>query len=377
MLLRKTHSRPFTGSVAEISAQMLTEIPFRKMLSLERKRSERSGRLFALMLLDCRKLRVDDRAPALTTVAAALVASTRETDVKGWHEAGAVIGVIFTELGPADAKSITTALLNRVKTVISAALGARQLENIEVSLHIFPDSSGEGSSGGLVNPHLYPEIAARRNGEQASRAIKRIVDIGGSVFALVLLSPFLVAIAVIVKLTSPGPVLFRQQRVGQHGIPFTFLKFRSMYVASDSAIHQMYVKSLITGEANGNGTRSTDPVYKLTNDPRITPLGHILRRTSLDELPQLFNVLTGTMSLVGPRPPIPYEVECYDAWHKARLLAVKPGITGLWQIEGRSRTTFDEMVRLDLLYARTWSLWLDIRILLRTPAAVLSREGAY
>jgi lipopolysaccharide/colanic/teichoic acid biosynthesis glycosyltransferase len=118
-------------------------------------------------------------------------------------------------------------------------------------------------------------------------------------------------------------------------------------------------------------------VFKLTNDPRITPIGRLLRRTSLDELPQFLNVLKGQMSLVGPRPPIPYEVDCYEAWHKRRLLTVKPGITGLWQVKGRSRTTFDEMVRLDLQYARTWSLWLDLKIILKTPGAMVSGDGAH
>ena len=135
--------------------------------------------------------------------------------------------------------------------------------------------------------------------------------------------------------------------------------------------------SLIAGggslEQNGSNQRIQ---YKLTADPRITPLGKLLRKTSLDELPQFFNVLTGEMSLVGPRPPVTYEFESYDLWHKQRLLAVKPGITGLWQVDGRSRMKFDDMVRLDIKYARSWSLWLDLKVLLQTPPAVLSGDGA-
>ncbi|HLX45879.1 MAG TPA: sugar transferase, partial [Bryobacteraceae bacterium] len=136
---------------------------------------------------------------------------------------------------------------------------------------------------------------------------------------------------------------------------------------------------LIAGNANSSkpaGGAQTS-VYKITNDPRITTVGRFLRKTSLDELPQFLNVLRGDMSLVGPRPPIPYEVECYDIWHKRRLLAVKPGITGLWQVRGRSKTSFDEMVRLDLKYGETWSLWLDVKILLETPRAVFTGDGAY
>ena len=152
-----------------------------------------------------------------------------------------------------------------------------------------------------------------------------------------------------------------------------------MHVNSDDAIHREYTKKLITEnkatEENSDGAHA--PVYKIRNDPRITPIGEFLRKTSLDELPQLLNVLTGEMSLVGPRPPIPYEFENYDIWHRYRLLKVKPGITGLWQVTGRSSTTFDEMVRLDLKYIQEWSLWLDFKILLLTPWAVIKGKGAY
>lgn len=182
-------------------------------------------------------------------------------------------------------------------------------------------------------------------------------------------------IAAAIKLTSPGPVLFRQKRVGQHGRHFVFFKFRSMYVGTDSAAHQKYMKQLIAGTAASEPHNGTGRVYKLTRDPRITPIGAFLRRTSLDEVPQFLNVLLGDMSLVGPRPPIPYEVESYDAWHRRRLLAVKPGITGLWQVGGRNKLKFDEMVRLDLQYAASWSVWLDLKILFKTPRAVL--DGAY
>ena len=161
-------------------------------------------------------------------------------------------------------------------------------------------------------------------------------------------------IAVVIKLESRGPVLFSQRRAGMHGRPFRIYKFRTMTQDGDRG----------------------EPLRSL-HDPRVTRFGRYLRRTSLDELPQFLNVLKGEMSLVGPRPPIPYELEVYDIWHRRRVLEVKPGITGLWQVNGRSRLRFDDMVRLDLQYARAWSPWLDIKILLRTPRAVLSGEGAY
>jgi lipopolysaccharide/colanic/teichoic acid biosynthesis glycosyltransferase len=158
---------------------------------------------------------------------------------------------------------------------------------------------------------------------------------------------------------------------------FTFLKFRSMYVNNDASIHKEYVQQLIAGEAERNGNENGEGVFKITNDPRITSIGKVLRRASLDELPQFINVLRGEMSLVGPRPPVAYEVEAYDVWHRRRILEAKPGITGLWQVNGRSRVKFDDMVRLDLQYAKTWSPWLDVKILLRTPGAVISGGGAY
>jgi lipopolysaccharide/colanic/teichoic acid biosynthesis glycosyltransferase len=204
------------------------------------------------------------------------------------------------------------------------------------------------------------------------------MDIAGSLCALILFFPLLVIISVIVKLTSKGPILFRQQRVGRHGKTFTFLKFRSMFFANNPTIHQDYVKLLIAGEIeNDIPSGSQTNVYKLTNDPRITPIGKFLRKTSLDELPQFLNVLRGEMSIVGPRPPVPYEFESYEIWHKQRVVSVKPGITGLWQVSGRSNTKFADMVRLDLEYARSWSPLQDLLIMLRTPGVMLSGDGAY
>ena len=150
-----------------------------------------------------------------------------------------------------------------------------------------------------------------------------------------------------------------------------------MNANNNAKIHQEYVTKLIAGEGNLVQSDGEKQAFKLTNDPRVTPIGRFIRRTSLDELPQFFNVLSGQMSLVGPRPPVPYEYEAYDVWHRNRMMEVKPGITGLWQVTGRSRTTFDEMVRLDLKYAGSWSVAMDLKILLQTPKAVISGEGAY
>ena len=204
---------------------------------------------------------------------------------------------------------------------------------------------------------------------------KRGLDMIGSLALLALLLPAYLAIAALVKLTSAGPVFFRQQRVGEMGRPFRMLKFRTMHVNADQAIHQQYVTQFINSGAPVRES-GTNGVFKIVNDPRVTPIGRVLRKTSLDELPQFWNVLRGDMSLVGPRPPLPYEVEQYKPWHYRRVLEAKPGITGLWQVTGRSRTSFDDMVRLDLRYARTCSIWTDMKILLATPRAVISGKGA-
>jgi exopolysaccharide biosynthesis polyprenyl glycosylphosphotransferase len=193
-------------------------------------------------------------------------------------------------------------------------------------------------------------------------AVKRAVDLAASALGLLLLSPFLLAISAAIKFDDGGPVLFRQRRVGLHGRSFDVVKFRSMRPDAEDRLAELAHLNEIQGRA-----------FKMTNDPRITRVGAFLRRTSLDELPQLLNVIRGDMSLVGPRPPLPREVEGYDLWHRRRL-SMKPGITGLWQVRGRRSADFDTWVEADLEYIDRWSLWLDLKILARTiPAAVQGR----
>ena len=196
-------------------------------------------------------------------------------------------------------------------------------------------------------------------------AIKRVMDVIFSVVLFVVMLIPMAIIALLVKISSPGPVIFSQLRVGRGGKLFTAYKFRTMRVGADEEKNDL----LHLNEARG-------PLFKIRNDPRITPTGKFLRRTSLDELPQFWNVLRGEMSLVGPRPPLPNEVAQYEEWHKRRL-DVAPGVTGLWQVSGRSELTFDEMVMLDLYYIENWSPWLDIWIMLKTIPALLTARGAY
>jgi|SRR5580700_10864193 lipopolysaccharide/colanic/teichoic acid biosynthesis glycosyltransferase len=369
-------TQPFSGS---LGLGILDQELFVRMLRLERKRTERSQRPFVLMLLDSRLLlKGGNNREQFEKVLCAMTSSTRETDIKGWYEDGAIFGVIFTEIGTADGKSVTNGLLTRVTNALCTSLSIEQINEIRLSFHVFPHSN-QRDGNGPTDSTLYADLDWSADPKRGARIVKRSMDIAGSLFALILFSPLFILIAIIIKLTSPGPILFRQERVGQHGKRFTFLKFRSMYFTNDHLIHQEYVKRLIAG-TNGSEEESSGrspEVYKLTNDPRITPFGKILRKTSIDELPQFLNVLTGSMSLVGPRPPVPYEFDCYQMWHRQRLVAVKPGITGPWQVGGRSRTTFDEMVRMDLKYASSWTPWTDFKIILQTPGAVLSGEGAY
>ncbi len=358
-------------------SEVLSEEVFHKMISLERRRSERSQRPFVLLLIDTGRNQPGDRqSRVLLEMLSALQGATRETDVTGWYTTNSVVGVMFTEI-VLDNNAVLSTILSRIGAVLRDQLDTEQFSRIKFSFHVFPDDWDSQDPERPSNPTLYPDLAKREQSNRLGRATKRLIDVLGSMSLLVMLSPVFFIIAAAIKLNSRGPVLFRQKRIGEHGTPFTFLKFRSMYMDNDSSEHKEYVRQLITGQAekkatNGDGTA----VFKLVNDPRVTPVGKFLRRSSLDELPQLMNVLRGEMSLVGPRPPVPYEVEAYATWHRRRLLEAKPGITGLWQVHGRSRVEFDDMVRLDLRYARNCSPLLDLKILLQTPKAVIAGNGA-
>jgi exopolysaccharide biosynthesis polyprenyl glycosylphosphotransferase len=354
---------------------ILPEDLFLGILCLERKRAERSGRRFLLLQLEVADTLVSSRHPEiLKGLVKAANQSRRETDVAGWYRQDRTLGVIFTELGEQSEIEIKGTLLAKVNKALTAHLDSNDLRHVRVTVHVFSDETSDNDSDLTANPTLYPDIQELHKTKKVSFMAKRMIDIAGSLAALILLSPVYLVIALIVKLTSKGPVFFKQERLGQFGTTFNCLKFRSMYANNDPKIHQAFMQQMIAGKAKSADGK---PVYKMKNDPRITGIGKFIRRTSLDELPQFINVLKGEMSLVGPRPPLAYEYREYDIWHRRRVLEIKPGITGLWQVKGRSRVSFDEMVRLDLQYARGWSLWLDLQILLKTPGAVVSGDGAY
>jgi lipopolysaccharide/colanic/teichoic acid biosynthesis glycosyltransferase len=284
----------------------------------------------------------------------------------GWLEQDASIGVIrpLVHLDPQEAAA---GLATTVQRELARSLRGGSLASCSIRLEIY------SASRKSLTP-VRPQTGSQRVHEAVRNASKRALDIAGSLALLTALSPVFLLITGVIKLTSKGPVLFKQPRVGQGGKPFTMLKFRTMHVGADPAIHQQYVTQFI--QSGAAAKPGSGDVFKLVDDPRVTPFGHFLRRSSLDELPQFWNVLRGDMSLVGPRPPLAYEVERYKRWHLRRLWEAKPGITGLWQVKGRSRTTFDDMVRLDLRYAKKHSVWTDIKILLATPRAVISGKGA-
>lgn len=348
---------------------------FRDLLVHERKRSERSKRHFIFVALDIKDVLTNTHADkeVVNQIIEAITASSREVDVKGWYEVPVCIGIIYTDVSVTSLEQI----LDKIKQTLTGSLRNGMASRVGITYSIFPEEDGKhwarDRSGEAI---LYPPLPSQTAQKKAQVLLKRVLDIIASSVGLLVLSPVFIFVALIIKLSSRGPVFFKQERIGLGGKKFKIYKFRSMYVNNDPVIHQEFVKNLIAGQATAQKGNDDAP-YKLQNDSRVTLIGRYIRKTSIDELPQLFNVLIGNMSLVGPRPPIEYEVEEYEVWHRPRVVEVRPGITGLWQVKGRSKTTFDGMVRMDLEYIHTWSLWLDVKILLKTPAAVVNGKGAY
>ncbi len=361
--------------LSTLNTAILDDESFARILAAERKRTDRSQSPFLLLLLELEIRRRDGphrRRALVKNIIQSLQLCIRQTDMIGWYENDAVIGGIYTELHHGDAA--VAKILTKVTATLQAHLLPQQRDAITITAYVYPQQE-RGSADSAASDKLYPDLKQHKLADFA----KRTLDMLGSVVLLVLAAPVFLLIGVAIKLTSPGPVLFKQTRIGQFGRPFTFLKFRSMYIDADHRVHEQYIQEFMLQSRQGGRALETvkqDGLFKLSKDARITPLGHVLRRTSLDELPQFLNVLAGTMSLVGPRPSIPYEIEHYDIWHLRRVLEAKPGLTGLWQVQGRSRTTFDDMVRLDLQYIAQRSLWTDIKLLLQTPWAVIKCDGA-
>jgi lipopolysaccharide/colanic/teichoic acid biosynthesis glycosyltransferase len=368
-----------TDSSVATRTGILQEETFHSMLTLERRRAERSRKPFVLMLLDASPAcDAETSEPLMSHVTSILLKSIRETDLVGWYQNGVILGVIFTEVSLEGTTPVTEILSSKVVTALHNELSRKTTSKLVVTVHLFPESRERGGGEPVADIRLYPDLTHRKSKKRLPQIVKRVFDVAASATMLLLLGPLLTVIALAIQLTSKGSVVFQQERLGQFGSRFKFLKFRTMYANNDPKVHQEYTQRFIAGQSSSHTTEQGKPVvYKITNDSRVTPIGRFLRKTSLDELPQLWNVLRGEMSLVGPRPPVPYEFEVYDIWHRRRVLEVKPGVTGLWQVSGRSRMCFDDMVRLDLRYCQSWSLLLDLKILIATPRAVISGEGAY
>jgi len=345
---------------------ILHKSEFLNRLRGEKRRADRSNLPLSIALLSFDKEVVNDhqRIEGLMNL---VHKNTRDTDIKGWIDHD-VIGLILPDTNE-----------KGVQRCVEKILHSNGNIPYSVTTGTYPDDLFNK----LLNeersqPNLFPlDLDDSVKPRKFQDVLKRVMDIIGAIVGLLLFSPFMLVTAIAIKADSPGPIIFKQLRIGRKGNRFSFYKFRSMYFNGDDHLHREYVTNLIKGDLKEiNQGDEEAPLYKIKSDPRVTPVGKIIRKTSIDELPQFFNVLKGEMSLVGPRPPLPYEVEKYETWHLRRILEVKPGITGLWQVDGRSTTSFDDMVRLDVRYARNWSLWLDAKILLKTVRAVIHSKGA-
>jgi exopolysaccharide biosynthesis polyprenyl glycosylphosphotransferase len=333
---------------------------FLKQLQREKSRTDRSKAPLSIALFSPEGSESD-----VTAVLELLQESKRETDTLGYLGEDR-IAILLPDTNEQGAQSLAQKIAHRASNL-----------PLSTVTRTYPDQLFDNLIAEKQEvPEHYPLLPEEATEPNRGYVLKRGLDIAGAIVALLLLSPLMLVTAIAVALSSPGPVIFRQIRLGRRGVPFVFYKFRSMYCNADDRIHREYVARLIAGAEGANQGEPGKPLYKLKSDPRVTPVGRFIRKTSLDELPQLFSVLKGDMSLVGPRPPLPYEVERYQSWHLRRILEVSPGITGLWQVEGRSKTSFDEMVRLDLRYIRNRSLRLDLEILFKTVKVVFKCDGA-
>ena len=393
-------------------------------LGEERRRSERSGLPFSLLIMDISELvDLSEQHPHLNLLQMKKAISTmvqencRSIDIKSWYS-DTSLKILLPETSMKNAHIISEKLQANFNNGFRSMFSIKNTIDIKKNMMItsFPEimnnskSSSSSKTGGInksettsafmsdsecktssilrmkweplnqtnITWPLYSDLLKGHDFPNFEKWIKRSIDIIGALVGIIIFSPVMLVIAILIKITSCGPILFRQERMGFLGKTFTFLKFRSMYTDCSEDRHKEYVTKLIKNTLGTTDDASEcKPVYKMNDDPRVTPFGYFLRKSSLDELPQLINVLKGEMSLVGPRPPIPYEVEKYENWHFRRVLEVKPGITGLWQVEGRSSTTFNEMVRLDIAYVNNFSLWLDLKILFKTIWVVFTGKGAY
>ncbi len=345
---------------------MLSKRQFLRQLRLEKRRTERFKGPLSIALFHFEH-KGSDGLHDVRAVFNILRDGKRELDIAGYLEDD-LIGIILPGTNPQGAREFAQKITERLNGLPCTATTATYPD------YLFDNLTRGSEHKGNLDP-IFPDDSA--DSSTVGYVLKRSLDVTGAIVAILLFAPVMLIAALAVKMSSSGPVIFRQSRLGQSGIPFDFYKFRSMYRSADDGIHREFVTRLIKGDHRRIDQQdASKPLYKIKSDPRVTRVGRIIRKTSIDELPQLFCVLKGDMSLVGPRPPLPYEAKEYEPWHLRRILEIKPGITGLWQVDGRSRVSFDDMVRMDLRYVRNCSLMFDLKILLKTFVVVVRREGA-
>jgi lipopolysaccharide/colanic/teichoic acid biosynthesis glycosyltransferase len=355
---------PDTRRAAVPLDEVLCRAHFLKQIQRERRRADRSKSPLSIALF-----RFDGNTKnamrSVDKLVKIIFDRKRETDILGDLGNG-LIAVLLPDTDAAGTHYFAHSIAERAAPLPFARCSATYPDQLFESLAAIPAGPQQLTTAVFGEPSRNSAL---------SRGVKRLIDLFGATAALIVFSPLMMTAAIAVACTSRGPVIFKQVRLGRGAVPFVFYKFRTMYCNADDRIHREHVERLIkAGAQNGPSAQST--WSKLSADPRITPLGALLRKTSIDELPQLFNVVKGDLSLVGPRPALPYEAENYQSWHLRRIFDRKPGISGLWQACSRGESTFDDMVRMDIQYIRNWSIALDIKILIKTIMVVLRRTGA-
>jgi lipopolysaccharide/colanic/teichoic acid biosynthesis glycosyltransferase len=353
---------------------------FHALLARERGRADRNGNRFSLIIFKTANL--PPGVAIQRRLQLSLGSRLRDTDEFGWYDdqhLGAIIPYASGQSARRIAEGIcrNMSLPSNNETFVVYTYPENwfvdQRSDLSLELDLFAQTAPSTSKQSAESP-----VGSRPNGMESQqegtgyKAIlyrplpiwKRSLDLAASLTTLIMLFPLFLFAVILIKLVSPGPILFRQERIGYMGRAFTLFKFRTMEVSSDNSTHVRYMRKLIVKDSESL------PMKKLENSPSIIPYGRLLRASCIDELPQLFNVLRGEMSMVGPRPCLPYEADEYQRWHARRFDSV-PGMTGLWQVKGKNRTTFKEMIRLDINYTQNLSLWLDLKIILLTPVAII------
>lgn len=371
--------RTSTNEVARGSNDRACPAPgaFARVLWRQRAHADRTGSPFLLLRFHLNGgLHFNSSAEgAVDTLMHVAAQECRSGDLADWFgDHRRAVGVILpdasAESAPRVIERVTAAFRTRAKRYADAQ---GVIPELRCEVYVYPSTpemqTMPGASGEkyLAGETLFSRPLPRW---------KRALDIVASGTGLALLSPLFLVVAIFIKIVSPGPVFFRQERVGRLGITFRIWKFRTMFCDSDVSMHQEHMEKLIQGQAAEGGQGRGIPMTKIKHDPRIIPFGHILRASCIDELPQLINVLLGDMTLIGPRPALPYEADQYLRWHTGRFDAV-PGMTGLWQVSGKNTLSFEEMVSLDIRYGRELSIWQDAKILVKTIPTIWAQVRAY